>query len=493
MTGVADSVENKLFIGPRLRRLRREFGLTQARMAEELDISPSYLNLIERGQRPATAQFLIKLAGAYDVDIRALASDTEHQALGELREVFSDPVFAGGSGPVPQQELRDLTEHSPSVADAVLRLYQAYNSAKLSGDRLAGAVGAGNGSHAMAGSGGAHALHNPMDQIRDMIRAANNHYPELDQIAEDLFARFRQQDDEIYAPMRRHLREERNIDVRVIPEDVMRGELRRFDRHRKRLMLSELMEPAGRSFQVAYHLAFTEAGKIIDDLVARAALEDPVTKRLARVAFGNYFAGALMMPYGRFLDAAETLGYDIDILCQRFGASYEQVAHRLTTLQRPTARGIPFFFIRLDNAGNISKRFSSGKFHFSKFGGTCPLWNVHSTFIVPGKILTQIVEMPDGVQYFSLARTVRRAITPYCEPEPQLAIGLGCELRYAHRLVYAKGQNLDTPNPTPIGINCQLCDRPDCRQRAAPPLTKTLDVDEHRRGVSPYSFVDETA
>ncbi len=490
---MVDSVENKLFIGPRLRRLRREFGLTQARMAEELDISPSYLNLIERGQRPATAQFLIKLAGAYDVDIRALASDTEHQALGELREVFSDPVFAGGSGPVPQQELRDLTEHSPSVADAVLRLYQAYNGAKLSGDRLAGAVGASDGSHAMAGSSGAHALHSPMDQIRDMIRAANNHYPELDQVAEDLFARFRQQDDEIYAPMRRHLREERNIDVRVMPEDVMRGELRRFDRHRKRLMLSELMEPAGRSFQVAYHLAFTEAGKIIDDLVERAALKDPVTKRLARVAFGNYFAGALMMPYARFLDAAETLGYDIDILCQRFGASYEQVAHRLTTLQRPTARGIPFFFIRLDNAGNISKRFSSGKFHFSKFGGTCPLWNVHSTFSAPGKILTQIVEMPDGVQYFSLARTVRRAITPYSEPEPQLAIGLGCELRYAHRLVYAKGQNLDTPNPTPIGINCQLCDRPDCRQRAAPPLTKTLDVDEHRRGVSPYSFVDETA
>ena len=491
---MAEAVEKKLFIGPRLRRIRRDFGLTQAKMAEELDISPSYLNLIERSQRPATAQFLIKLAGTYDVDIRALASDTEHQALGELREIFADPVFAGGGNPVPPQELRDLTEHSPSVADAVLRLYQAYNGAKLSGDRLAGAVGGSEDGHAHAATrAGSAGIRNPMDDIRDMIRDANNHYPELDQMAEDLYGGFRQQDDEIYAPMRRHLREVRSIDVRVMPEDVMRGELRRFDRHRKRLMLSELMEPAGRAFQVAYHLAFTEAGKTIDDLVQRADLKDPVTKRLARVAFANYFAGALMMPYTRFLDAAETLGYDIDILCQRFGASYEQVAHRLTTLQRQSARGIPFFFIRLDNAGNISKRFSSGKFHFSKFGGTCPLWNVHSTFNTPGKILTQIVEMPDGVQYFSLARTVRRAITPFSEPEPQLAIGLGCELRYAHRLVYAKGTNLDTPNPTPIGINCQLCDRADCRQRAAPPLTKMLDVDEHRRGISPFGFVDETA
>lgn len=485
------AVENKLFIGPRLRRIRRGLGLTQARMAEELDISPSYLNLIERGQRPATAQFLIKLASTYDVDIRALASDTEHQALGELREIFADPVFAGTVGAVPQQELRDLTEHSPSVADAVLRLYRAYSNAKLSGDRLAGAAA---GLH---GEGHAHAtaqnLVNPMDEIRDMIRSANNYYPELDQIAEELYAGFRQQDDEIYGPMRKHLREVRSIDVRVMPEDVMRGELRRFDRHRKRLMLSELMETAGRTFQIAYHLAFTEAGKTIDDLVEKAELKDPVTKRLARVAFANYFAGALMMPYSRFLDAAETLGYDIDILGQRFGASYEQVAHRLTTLQRQTARGIPFFFIRLDNAGNISKRFSSGKFHFSKFGGTCPLWNVHSTFSSPGKILTQIVEMPDGVQYFSLARTVRRAITPFCEPEPQLAIGLGCELRYAHRLVYAKGQNLDTPNLTPIGINCQLCERADCRQRAAPPLTKVLDVDEHRRGISPFGFIDDDA
>lgn len=482
---MSDRSEKKLFIGPRLRRIRREQGMTQARMAEELDISPSYLNLIERGQRPATAQFLIKLAAAFDVDIRALASDTEHHALGELRQIFADPIFSSVSGGISQAELRDLTEHSPGVADAVVRLYQAYTSTRANKPS--------DDVEALGEDGHAHALthRNPMDDIRDMIREANNHYPELDDAAEELYKIFRKQDQEIYSPMRRYLGETRGVTVDVMPEHTMGGELRRYDRHRKRLMLSELMEPSGRTFQVAYHLAFTEASDIIDTLLERAQLDNPVTTRLAKVAFANYFAGALMMPYGRFLDAAETLGYDLDVLCQRFGASYEQVAHRLTTLQKPSARGIPFFFIRVDNAGNVSKRFSSGRFHFSKFGGTCPLWNVHGTFSMPGRVLTQVVEMPDGTQYFSIARTVRRAVTPFNEPEPRLAIGLGCELRYAHRLTYARGHNLDEPNPSPIGINCQLCERADCRQRAAPPLSKALDVDENRRGISPFGFVGD--
>jgi predicted transcriptional regulator len=194
-----------------------------------------------------------------------------------------------------------------------------------------------------------------------------------------------------------------------------------------------------------------------------------------------------MMPYARFHEAAVLLSYDIGLLGQRFGASFEQICHRLTTLQRPTARGIPFFMLRVDHAGNVSKRFSSGTFPFSKFGGTCPLWNVHATFDTPGKIVTQIIEMPDGTRYFSIAQTIRRPVAPYAQPQPRYAIGLGCELKHATRLVYSAGLNL-AGDAMPIGINCRLCERTNCAQRAEPPITRELVFDETTRGVSPFMF-----
>jgi predicted transcriptional regulator len=194
------------------------------------------------------------------------------------------------------------------------------------------------------------------------------------------------------------------------------------------------------------------------------------------------------MPYARFHEAAEALAHDIGLLGQRFGASFEQICHRLTTLQRPTARGVPFFMLRVDHAGNVSKRFSSGTFPFSKFGGTCPLWNVHATFDTPGKIVTQVIELPDGTRYFSIAQTVRRPVAPHAQPQPRYAIGLGCEVKYAPRLVYSAGINLATADAMPIGVNCRLCERVNCAQRAEPPLTRTLMFDETTRGVSPFLF-----
>jgi predicted transcriptional regulator len=215
---------------------------------------------------------------------------------------------------------------------------------------------------------------------------------------------------------------------------------------------------------------------------------DGPARRLLRVSFGNYFAGALMMPYGKFHAAAEALAYDVEVLGARFGASFEQVAHRLTTLARPGARGIPFFLVRVDSAGNVSKRFSSGRFPFSQYGGTCPLWNLHSTFKTPGQVVTQVIELPDGSRWFSIARSVKRAFNPWGVPDPQFVVGLGCELKYAHRLVYSRGLDLSAPDPTPIGINCRLCERVACPQRAAPPLMHALIVDEMKRGMSAFEF-----
>jgi predicted transcriptional regulator len=248
------------------------------------------------------------------------------------------------------------------------------------------------------------------------------------------------------------------------------------------------LDQPGRIFQSAYQLALMEARGPIDQIIASAGLSDDIACKLLRINLANYFAASVMMPYGRFHTAAEQAGYDLNILMSRFSASFEQIAHRLTTLQRQGARGIPFFLIRVDQAGNVSKRFSAGRFHFAKYGGTCPLWTIHSSFQTPGQLHTQIVEMPDGTRYFSVSRTVRNYTAPWGEAEPQFALALGCELKYARHLVYAKGLDLANPDSTPIGVNCALCDRSACRQRSQPPVNKNLIIDERTRGPYPFRF-----
>ncbi len=254
------------------------------------------------------------------------------------------------------------------------------------------------------------------------------------------------------------------------------------------MLISELIEPSGRIFQLALQIGLAECGPALDAITTRSGALDETARRLYRVTLANYFAAAVMMPYQAFHSAAEALGYDVHVLAQRFSAGFEQVCHRLTTLQRPNARGIPFFMLRVDNAGNVSKRFSSGTFPFSKFGGTCPLWNVHSTFDTPDRLLRQVIELPDGSRYFSIAQMVRRPIAPHPQPQPRFAIGLGCEIRYASRIVYAAGMDLEKTEATPIGVNCRLCERENCPQRAEPPLTRTWLLDENTRRTTAFVF-----
>ena len=288
--------------------------------------------------------------------------------------------------------------------------------------------------------------------------------------------------------MAERLRARHGIRVRVLPVDVMGQRLRWYDLHRRQLLISEIMDVPGRTFQVAYQLAISEHGQMVNAICAKLEPKDDTARRLLRVTLANYFAGAVMMPYARFHAAAEATGHDLEVLAARFGASFEQVAHRLTTMGRPTARGVPFFLMRVDIAGNVSKRFSAGRFPFAQTGGTCGLWNVHATFAEPGRILTQVVELPDGGQWFSIARTVRRATNPHGTVAPRFALALGCEIKYAPRLVYARRLDLASPDVTPIGAACRLCERPACPQRAAPPALRPLDIDDTMRGVSPFAF-----
>jgi predicted transcriptional regulator/DNA-binding XRE family transcriptional regulator len=437
----ADSA-TKLFVGPRFRRIRRQLGLSQTQMADELGVSPSYVNLIERNQRPVTAQILLKMAEAYDIDLRDLAAADKDRFFTELNEVFSDPLFRQIE--LPKQELRDLVELCPDAANAVQRLYRAYVEARR-GESMVAARLAGRDEAASFEA-------NPVERVRDLIEANRNHFPALDAAAETMR-------DELDAPS----------------HELFRA-------------LCERLDAPGCVFQAAFQLALAEASARIDEIIRASGDLDQPARQLFRISLANYFAAAVIMPYGRFHETAEALGYDIALLAHRFGAGFEQVCHRLTTLQRPNARGIPFFMLRVDRAGNVSKRFSSGTFPFSKFGGTCPLWNVHATFETPDRLVTQIIELPDGARYFSIAQTVHRAIVPYGQPQPRYAIGLGCELKYAARLVYSAGLNLDKAEPVPIGVNCRLCERTNCGQRAEPPLTRPLVLDETIRGVSPFMF-----
>ncbi|WP_395696943.1 short-chain fatty acyl-CoA regulator family protein [Methylocella sp.] len=478
---MADAAPRKIFAGPRLKRLRRERRLTQARMADELDVSPSYLNLMESNQRPITVQVLIRLADVYGVDPRDFMEIEGEQSVGDVEQILADPLFRDAA--VPRAEVRDAAENSPALLAAMLKLYRAYSNAREASE--AGVFSSADRDRPDAASG-----ENPIDKVRAILHDARNHFPEIDGAAENFAAALPVEAHGLYAALVDHLRTRHAIRVRALPLEVMGDRLRWYDHHRKQLMISEIMDQPGRCFQAAYQLGLAEFSGLLNDTAARLGQTDEVARKLLRVTLANYFAAAVMMPYSQFHEAAELTGYDVEVLAARFSASFEQVAHRLTTLSRQSARGIPFFMLRVDIAGNVSKRFSSGRFPFANSGGTCPLWNIHASFANPGRILTQAIELTDGSQWFSIARTVRRSLAPWGAIEPRFAVALGCELKFARRLVYARKLDFDNPEATPIGVHCRLCDRQNCPQRAAPPALRALHVDELTRNVSPFPFKD---
>ena len=468
--------DKKLFLGARLKRIRRDLGITQVKMAEDLAVSPSYLNLLERNQRPVTAQMLLKLGSAYDLDLRSLASDPEGAGGAGLSEVFADQLFRDLG--MARHEVAEVAESAPAVSEAIVRLYRAYLDARRAG-------AAGEGASDAAGSGGALT---PSDWVRDFIQGQRNYFAELEERGEALAAELHPQPQDFAAAARDRLAERHRIEVRIVSTEVLTDSLWRYDHHRKRLFLSEVLTGSGRSFALAYQLGLLEHADAVAAILARAHAPDPATQGLLKVSLVNSLAAATLMPYGAFHDVCERSAYDVDRLCARFGVSYEQACHRLTNLARPGARGVPFFMMRVDCAGNISKRFASAAFPFSRFGGACPRWNLHDSFRTPGRTLTQIVETLDGARYFTFSRTVRRPAAAFAAEPSELAIGLGCELRHAGRLVYARGLDLAAPVAVGIGPSCRICERAACPQRAAEPINRTLTVDDFSKSVSPYPF-----
>ena len=477
------SQQKKIFAGPKIRRLRRELGLSQLRMASELDFSSSYLNLVERNQRPVSAQFLLRLAEVYDVDLRSLAGDNDARAFADMNEILSDPLFKGLD--ISKSEIQETANASPAMMDAVSTLYRAYSEQKKINTELSSRFT----EHGREPANMAESF--PVDEVRNFLHTQKNYFPELDEVAEEINNDMELSEGGSYDALKARLLEKHGIKARIMTADVLPETLRYFDPHRHQLLMSELLTRSGRRFQIAFQIGLLEFSDIIEGLIKKANFRHEGATPLLRITLANYFAAALLMPYTKFKSDAETLNHDVEHLGQRYGASFEQVCHRLTTLQRSGNRGIPFFFIRVDNAGNVSKRFSVGSFHFSQFGGTCPLWNVHDTFSTPGKIFTQIIQMPDETTYFSIARTVKRGGSPHNQPNQQLALALGCDIIHAKKLTYSKGHDLANPDATPIGPNCRLCERLHCVQRAHSPISREMILDVRSRGISPYRFVQD--
>ncbi len=463
----------KLYIGPRLRRLRREQGLTQTRLAEELDVSASYVNLIERNQRPLSAALLIKLADTYKIDIQEFAGDGGEALLDRLTEAFRDPIFQELE--ITRTDLQEMASGNPAMAEAMTVLYRAYReTAQSLSDQ--------------ENSASLESATKPLEEAWSFVQANNNYFTSLDEAAERLSREIGLRSGNIQASLAGRFKEAHDLTLKTLPADVMMGAFRRLDRHRNQVVISETLDMASRHFQLALQLVYLEMGTRLTAVLGDLYTGSPEGERLARIALANYTAGALLMPYGEFRASAIELKYDVEALARRFDASFEQVCHRLTTLQRPDLEGIPFFFLRVDAAGNVSKRYDGGGFPFARHGGSCPLWNVHSAFKTPRQVQTQIIELPGGEQFFSIARTVSGGGAGYDTPRAERAVALGCPIKHAAELIYAQGLNPETAKATPIGTTCRLCDRQDCIARAHPPLRKRLLSDDYRRTAAPFAF-----
>jgi predicted transcriptional regulator/DNA-binding XRE family transcriptional regulator len=458
--------ETALLAGPAIRRLRRREGLTQAAMAARLAISPSYLNLIERNQRPLSARLLVQLAEQFDFDPRSLRQDEAVGGIDGLRRRLSDDRFADLA--IDRDEIAEWLSAAPQAALAFVRLYDT------------------------AGREAGPAASDPMELARREIERWRNHFADLDAAAEELSDELRLSNAEIGAALAERLRQRHQLSVRILPVEVMPDALRRLDLHARQLQLSELLDQSSRNFHVAVQLALLEQRDAIAALADGAQFPDRAAWRLFRRHLAGYFAAALLMPYGRFMRACEASGYDLAILQRRFGVGFEQLAHRLTTLQRVGQRGLPFFMARLDRAGQFSKRYAgaSGTILLES-EASCPLWVAHEAFERTGRIASQFIEFMDSSgqesQWFTLARTVEGSGAPGGEGA-RFVVVLGLEARLAGQLAQARGVALDPAQATPTGPGCARCHRAACRQRSLAPRGLPLAFDERTRGLTPFDF-----
>ena len=465
---MAEPSSAKIVAGHKLRRLRSSLKLTQAEMANELGISASYLNLLENNARPVTVPILYRLGRTYDFDLRDFADDDSLRITSVLKEVFADQVFEDVA--MSRRDIQLLANQHPSAAEALISLHRSYD---LMRD---------------AAYGGEQKDENflsprPIESVRELLETSSNYFPELEEAAADCVRRINLSPGKKLYQLIEHLEQKYDVTTRILPTDVMGNLLRDFNQHRKQLLLSESLKESQRLFQVAAQIGLLGYSDSVNNIATSAKCEDEDTENLLRMTLSSYFAGAVMMPYGTFLEAAQETRHDLDILSSRFTASFEQVCHRLTTLKRSDERGIPFFFLRVNEAGYISKRLSAGEMEFARNGGGCGRWIPHQAFRNSGAISVQAASLEEGQKLLTVART---CLAPRTQPAhygtPMYVVALGCDLKFAKNICYADSfVNAKTTALTPIGLGCHVCERQNCQHRGSPPRGHKLRFDISRR------------
>ena len=470
----------KLFAGPKVRTLRESHSLTQASFAERIGISTSYLNQIENNQRPLTAPVLLALSHQFNMSLSDLASGDTSRILADMKEALADPLFRDTNPGL--QELKMASSNAPWLTQAFLTLHQAHRRAN---ERL---MVLDDALSAQSGDGEERAML-PYEEVRDYFHYHDNYIDELDRAAEDLARRNEMTEGHRLINFQNYLESRHGVRVRFTENAAQDQTMRQFDEENRVLSLNGAQDSSTLAFLLGHQIAILEYQDLIETRIDKASFRSEAAESIARIGLANYFAGALLLPYQHFLELAREMRHDIDRLRHHFGASAEQIGHRLSSMQRPGSRGIPFYFLRVDRAGNVTKRHSATRFQFARFGGACALWNVHEAFEAPGRYLVQVAEMPDGLRYLCIATSVTKRGAGYRAPVRNYAIGIGAELSFADEIIYSDGLDLKSDSGiAEIGVSCRICERRKCHQRAVPPVDRRLIVDPNKRQFVPFDL-----
>ena len=470
-------------IGSKIRKERRLKGLSQSELSKNLGISASYLNLLESGRRKITVPLLIKIGNELSLSLKDLTMESNKRILSDVMEVLSNEIFDDLD--ITNLETTEFISSNPNIAKALLTLNDSYKSLR---DDMQTRLEKMDGESAIKEKKSSRL---PVEIVSDFLQENKNYFDTLERKSEVLRdrigLRFGPGIGSTEIKFTSYLKNEYNVDVKIVPPEDDQKSIKKFDSKKNILFLSEMITYTARNFHLAYQIAFFNGHDLIEEIIKENKFYSEEVIPLLKISLLNYFAAALIMPYDDFLISAKKYKYDVEILMHHYAASFEQITHRLTNLQRPGNEGVPFHFLKTDIAGNVSKRFSLSGIHIPRHGGSCPRWNVYIAFLGPGKIHPQISRMPDGKVYFCIARAFEKGIEKHGVPRSFVSIGLGCDIHYAKELTYSEGMDLSNKNlETPIGVSCRICPRIDCQQRAFPPIDKDLKLDINYRGTSPY-------
>ncbi|WP_339109330.1 short-chain fatty acyl-CoA regulator family protein [Thioclava sp. GXIMD4216] len=459
----------KLYAGIKLRETRTRLGLTQKLFADRLGVSLPYLNQMENNHRPVSAQVVLALATEFGLDVTELSAGDAERLVSDMREALADPIFSDAATPLA--DIRLAASNAPALARSFLELHSAY---RRTHERLASL-------NAALGHDANTTVQSPWEEVRDFFHYCDNYIDAVDRAAEHFACPDGPRVDAI--PRAISALEARGITVQFADITSVR------EKDGRVITIATHAKKSTQAFQLMHQVALITQNELLEATLDLARFQSSTARAIAKIGLANYFAGAAVMPYKQFLDAAQDNRHDLEILAELFGASIEQVAHRLSTLQRPGAKGLPFFFMRIDQAGTITKRHSATRLQFARFGGSCPLWIAHQAFETPTRFLRQLAETPDGARYLCVAKDVSKQGGSFHAPVRRYALCLGCEVSHAKDLVYADDMELGNPRAyEPIGISCRICERRNCHQRSVPPLERKLTVDLDRRGLLPYDI-----